>query len=77
MIRISPAVPLVPNTMTGIHICLSRSQSLAMLQGASSYCGENRPPTLSPKYAKAIHISTKASRKSGVASPRKPKNVAR
>ena len=55
----------------GIQRCLSRSMTLAKLQGASTNSGEKSPPTLCPKREKAIHIKTRASKKLGVATPKK------
>ena len=37
--------------------------------------GENRPPTLDPKYVNEMNIRIRASRKFGVARPRKPMSV--
>jgi hypothetical protein len=37
--------------------------------------GENRPPTLVPKTVKEMNIRISASRKLGVARPRKPRSV--
>ena len=75
MMRISCAVPATPRTMAGIGRCLVRSQTFAMLQGASMKSGEKRPPTFAPKYAKPTYMTTSASRNPGMASPMKPMNV--
>ena len=55
--------------ITGTGRCASRSITLPTLQAASTYSGENRPPTLAPKLRTMNTISTSASRNCGVASP--------
>ena len=72
MMRINPAVPAVPITITGMGRCASRSITRPTLHGALRYCGENRPPTDSPNSLKNRNIRISASRKLGVARPTKP-----
>ena len=69
------AVPDVPMTITGIHRCWSRSHTRAQLHAAFCMSGENSPPTLVPKYVNEMNIRISASRKLGVARPRKPTSV--
>ena len=61
--------------MTGIHRCSIRSHTRARVHGAVMYSGENRPPTLNPRYAKARYMKIRASMKSGVDRPMKPRKV--
>ena len=75
--RIVPAVPAVPRTTTGTQRCVSRSHSLAQLQSACRNSRENRPPIVMPNQDQPNHISTSASRKFGIDSPRKPRAVNR
>ena len=70
-----PAVPEVPITITGTHRCSSTEKNLPQLIGWSRYCGSIRPPIEVPKTTLAKYSSTSASRKFGVARPRKPRKV--
>ncbi len=67
--RISAAVPDRPMMITGTGRCASRSITRPTLQAASTYSGENRPPTLAPELRTMNTISTSACRNCGVASP--------
>ncbi|MNL86469.1 hypothetical protein D3C87_2151930 [compost metagenome] len=67
----------MPSTIMGSQRWLSRSSTLPQLHGASRYSGENRPPTFMPNQAKAMYMTARASRKLGMARPRKPRKVAR
>ena len=67
--RVSRAVPATPSTTAGSQTWARRSSTRATLQGASTNSGENSPVTPMPNQAKAIHISTSASMKFGVATP--------
>ena len=49
MILIRLAVPEVPSTTAGTHKCCNTSRAFPILQGASWYSVEIRPPTLWPK----------------------------
>ena len=75
MIRTSWAVPASARISTGSGRCLTRSQTLAADQGASSNSAENRPPTLRPNQRKPRYMTISASRKFGTARPMKPMKV--
>ena len=73
--RTIAAVPAVPATSTGSGRCSSASTTRATLHGSNSYAGENRPPALMPNSLSRTYISSRASRKFGVARPTKPSTV--
>ena len=73
--RISPAVPAVPITISGTGKCFIRSQTRARLHGAARNSGENRPPGLHPNSRRVTNIRISASRKFGVARPMNPNTV--
>ena len=75
MRRIMAAVPDVPMTMTGMIMCSSTDPNLAQLIGSLMYLGSIRPPIDVPNHTLAKYIITRASRKLGVASPIRPRNV--
>ena len=73
--RITPAVPAVPSTMIGVGRCLIMSHTLPSDHGAVEYSCENSPPMETPKTLLNTIISTRASRKLGVARPTNPTTV--
>ena len=75
-VRINPAVPPVPSTITGTHKCLSKSQSLGPTPGNASELSRKQPAQILAKVSEDPSQSkTSASIKSGVARPKKPINV--
>ena len=63
---ISPATPLTPTTTSGIHRCLSKSMSLAKLQGAPMNLVEKSPPMEVEPIRSMEYISMSAKKKSGM-----------
>ena len=75
ILRIMPAVPPVPITITGIQMCSNSDFHFAHVHGLSMNSGSIRPPIDVPNQTLARYIITSASMKLGIAMPRKPSSV--
>ncbi|OPZ49754.1 MAG: hypothetical protein BWY92_01282 [Firmicutes bacterium ADurb.BinA052] len=72
---INPARPLTPTTRSGIHRCLSKSMSLAKLQGAPMNLVEKSPPMDVEPILSMKYMSMSAKKKSGMDIPMNPTTV--
>ena len=72
MVRMMLAMPAKPITNTGIGRWMMVSNTLSHDSGAFRNSGELRPPTLMPNTVDEKYISTRATKKLGVARPIKP-----